>query len=188
MLRKNLLLELYPSTAWNTSPSQSVRCQSRNAKTNGHLVIVTPSFWVPEVGTVRLIRTLFGGFHIWRPQTFLIFLAPSLSHGHKSADCVPFVCFLGTPSPTHCWHHIWKPPLGFPLVYMLMFFVSLDCGCRATVYNNCMFPWVSPLSRFSSPDSRCQPQTMWWHSRRQKNYICNLDRDPRRFGDTELTR
>ena len=29
---------------------------------------------------------------------------------HKSADFVPFVCFLGTPSPTHCGRHIRNPP------------------------------------------------------------------------------
>ena len=29
------------------------------------------------------------------------------SHVHKSADFVPFICFLGTPS--HCGRHIWKP-------------------------------------------------------------------------------
>ena len=28
----------------------------------------------------------------------------------KWADFVPFVCFSGTPSPTHCGRHIWKPP------------------------------------------------------------------------------
>ena len=36
------------------------------------------------------------------------FLPPC--HCHKSADFVPFICFLETPSPTHCGRHIWKPP------------------------------------------------------------------------------
>ena len=38
-------------------------------------------------------------------------------HCHKSADFVPLVCFLGTPSPLECGRHIWKPPnhkRGFP--------------------------------------------------------------------------
>ena len=35
-----------------------------------------------------------GGFHIWRPQN----VWPPY-HVHKSADFVPFVCFLGTPHP-----------------------------------------------------------------------------------------
>ena len=38
------------------------------------------------------------------------FLPPC--HCHKSADFVPFVCFLGTPSPAHCGRYIWKPPYG----------------------------------------------------------------------------
>ena len=36
--------------------------------------------------------------------------SPPPCHCHKSADFVPFVCFLGTSSPTHCKRHIWKPP------------------------------------------------------------------------------
>ena len=31
-------------------------------------------------------------------------------HIQKSADFVPFVCFLGTPSPLECRRHKWKPP------------------------------------------------------------------------------
>ena len=38
------------------------------------------------------------------------FLPPPPCHCHKSADSVPLVCFLGTPSPTHYGCHIWKPP------------------------------------------------------------------------------
>ena len=50
------------------------------------------------------------GVHIWRPQNFRIFWPPPPCHCNKSADFVPFDCFLGTPSPTHCRRHIWKPP------------------------------------------------------------------------------
>ena len=38
-----------------------------------------------------------GGFHIWHRQHFLI--PPPPCHCHKSAGFVPFVYFLGTPSP-----------------------------------------------------------------------------------------
>ena len=39
------------------------------------------------------------------------------SHIQKSADFVPSVCFLGTPSPTHCRRHIWKPPKFRPTLH-----------------------------------------------------------------------
>ena len=63
------------------------------------------------------------GRHIWKfpkgPSIYdvrkiLGFLTPSPPcHVQKSADFVPFVCFLGTPSPLECGRHIWKPPTLF---------------------------------------------------------------------------
>ena len=37
------------------------------------------------------------------------FTSPHPCHCNKSADFVPFSCFLGTPSPTHIGRHLWKP-------------------------------------------------------------------------------
>ena len=51
-------------------------------------------------------------------------------HCHKSADCVPFACFLGT----HCGRHILKPPKGDVVVYKFTRFSSassLSCKCHA---------------------------------------------------------
>ena len=58
---------------------------------------------------------LIWGFHIWCPQNFWILWPPlssPLCHCYKSADFVLFVCFLDTPSPTHCGRrrHVCKPP------------------------------------------------------------------------------
>ena len=33
----------------------------------------------------------------------------------NSRNLVPFVCFLGPPTPTHCGRHIWKPPMTVKL-------------------------------------------------------------------------
>ena len=67
-----------------------------------------------KILTIRKIVQNFaltwGGFHIRRLQIFPVFVPPPPCHCHKSADSVPLVCFLGTPSPTHYGRHIWKPP------------------------------------------------------------------------------
>ena len=63
-----------------------------------HVLIKSINLWgFPYVYDVRKI---FGFFVPFPP-----------CHCHKSADFVPFVCFLGTPPPpTHFGRHVWKPP------------------------------------------------------------------------------
>ena len=55
--------------------------------------------------SVHDIRKIFGIFY---PPL------PPPCHCHRSADFVPSVCFLGT--PTHCGRHIWKPQHKFFLI------------------------------------------------------------------------
>ena len=56
------------------------------------------------------------------------FFTPSASC-HKSAD-VPFVCFLGTPPPTHCGRHIWKPPIYLSLLHLPFGHSEVSYGWR----------------------------------------------------------
>ena len=57
---------------------------------------------------------LLGGFHLWGPQKFRIFLSP---HTHtlsllKISWFCSFCLLFCDPLPLECGRHIWKPPYG----------------------------------------------------------------------------
>ena len=61
-----------------------------------------PLYLTPDLAleSSQIAFLLQGDFHIWHPQNVRIFFTPSSPcHIQKSADFVPFVCFLGTLSP-----------------------------------------------------------------------------------------
>ena len=83
-----------------------------NMRSSHHIVMIEEE--APRLG-LWIQRINIGGFHTWRPQNSWIFWPLPPYHCHKSADFVPFVCFLGTPSPHPlrtsymeaplCWRH-----------------------------------------------------------------------------------
>ena len=127
----------YLSVTFNHSHQNIVRTNARRSEPMSFLLLSSLR-WISHV--TRNLRiccfTMLGGFHIWRPQNCWIFLPPLSCRVQKSADFVPFPCFLGTPSPLECGHHLWKPP------YMLQGFLLH----RNDIWNTKLAPFEGQLS------------------------------------------
>ena len=74
------------------------------------------------------------------------FLPPC--HCHKSADFVPFICFLETPSPTHCGRHTWKPPYRLDI-----------SSCTSPDFPSAVWTNLSSVVRLFSSDWDVRPES-----------------------------